>query len=119
LLAIIPWLIARKFIKDDILSGIVFAHSLDGAATFFAIDIFSGMSGIQYSEQHVFSNAIGEIGGSFLLFYLIKILISFGAAYIIDKEKMPEDEKYYIALVLIIMGLAPGVRDVLRMMVGG
>ena len=31
---------------------------------------------------------------------------------------MSSDERNYIALVLMIIGFAPGIRDVLRMMMG-
>jgi uncharacterized membrane protein len=117
-LVAIPTYIAYRYFKDKILSGIVAGHALDGAATFFVIDFFSKISGIQYGEQHVFSAAIGNIGGTYFTFYLVKVLIAFAAAYLIRGEKMSEDEKRYIALVLMIMGFAPGIRDVLRMMVG-
>jgi uncharacterized membrane protein len=118
LLAAIPAYLALRYFKDRTLAGIVAGHSLDGAATFFVIDIFSRISGIQYGEQHVLSSAIGAIGGSFLPFYLIKVAISFAAAYIIMKEDLPEDEKRYLALALMIMGFAPGIRDMLRMACG-
>jgi uncharacterized membrane protein len=118
ILAAIPTYLALRYFKDQILTGIVGGHALDGAATFFVIDIFSKISGIQYGEQHVFSAAIGNIGGTFFFFYLVKVVIAFAAAYLIRAEKMGDDEKKYIALVLMIMGFAPGLRDVLRMMVG-
>jgi uncharacterized membrane protein len=117
-LAAIPTFLAFRYFKDMILTGIVGGHALDGAATFFVIDYFSKISGIQYGEQHVFSAAIGNIGGSFFFFYLVKIIIAIVAAYLIRGEKMAEEEKRFIALVLMIMGFAPGIRDVLRMVVG-
>jgi len=112
------YLAYRYFKKDLVLSGIVAGHALDGAATFFVIDVFSKVSGIAYGEQHVFSSAIGAIGGTYLTFYLIKVAVSFCAAYVVTKEKMSDEEKTYISLVLMIMGFAPGIRDVLRMMCG-
>jgi len=117
-LAGIPAYLAFRYFKDEILAAVVAGHALDGAATFFVIDVFSKMTGIQYGEQHVFASGIGAIWGSYIPFYIIKIGVSFAAAYFVMKEKMPEDEKRYIALVLIIMGFAPGIRDVLRMMTG-
>lgn len=118
LLAAIPAYMAYRYLKDKILAGIVAGHALDGAATFFVIDVFSKISGIGYGEQHVLSSAIGNIAGTYFAFYLIKIIISSVAAYLITKEKMQDEDKRYIALVLMIMGFAPGIRDVLRMAVG-
>ncbi len=118
-LAAVPGYLALRYFKDMVLTGIVGAQALDGAATFFAIDFFSSISGVQYFEQHVFSAAIGSIGGTYFTFYLVKVAIAFAAAYLLVKEKMKLEDKYYIALVLMIMGFAPGLRDVLRMVVGG
>ncbi len=106
-------------IRADLLAGIVGAHALDGAATFFIIDYFGKITGRGYFEQHVIPGFIGDAFGSFFPFYLLKIGIAFGASYFIANEKEASgQEKHFIALLLIIIGLAPGLRDVLRMAVG-
>ena len=127
-LAAIPAYLAYMYFKDRILAAIVAGQALDGAATFFVIDFFSKVSGIGYFEQHVLSSAIGSFFGSFFPFYLLKALIAFAAAYVLSKEKDEieagfmglrfEMDRNYIALVIIIMGFAPGIRDILRMVVG-
>jgi uncharacterized membrane protein len=117
-LAAIPTYFAFRYFKTAEESLVVGAQALDGAATFYIIDIFSPLSGIGYFEQHVFSRAVGELLDTFFLFYLLKVAIAFGAAYYVRKEKMGEQEKLYILMVFIIIGLAPGVRDILRMMAG-
>jgi len=118
ILAGIPVYFAYRYFKNWIMTGIVGGHALDGAATFFAIEIFPKFTGIYYSEQHVFSGAIGILSGNFFAFFLVKIIVAFGAAYVLSKEKIDSNEKNYIALVLMIIGFAPGIRDVLRMVVG-
>ncbi len=118
IMAAVPAYIALKYLKDRIMAGIVAGHALDGAATFFAIEMFPQFTGIFYSEQHVFSGAIGILSGNFFVFYLVKVAIAFAAGYFLAKEKMNADERNYIALVLMIIGFAPGLRDVLRMIVG-
>lgn len=130
-LAAIPFYLAYRYFKAgkpdrgnstigaDILAGIVGAHALDGAATFFIIDFFGKLTGRGYFEQHVIPSFIGETFGTFFPFYLLKIAIAFGAAYFIANEKEASgQEKHFISLLLIIMGLAPGLRDLLRMVVG-
>jgi len=119
LMAAIPAYLAYLYFKDPILSSIVAGQALDGAATFFIIDIFSSISGRQYFEQHVLSAGIGSFFGSYFAFYLIKVGIAFAAAWVLKNEKMDQGDKYYIALILMIMGFAPGLRDMLRMMIGG
>ncbi len=118
ILAAIPAYLAWLYFKDKILAGMVAAHALDGAATFFVIDVFSQISGKQYFEQHVISAGIGQLTGTFFTFYLIKVAVSFAAAYLLKKEKMDENDRNFIALAIMIMGFAPGIRDILRMMVG-
>lgn len=119
-LAAVPTALACKFLfsGSPLATLTVLAHSLDGAATFIVIDVFSAAVGKQYFEQHVVSNLIGSTQLGFFLFFLIKAAFSTAAAYIIVRDKAPSSEKNYIFLLLIIFGLAPGARDVLRMLVG-
>lgn len=116
-LALIPTYLAWLYFKDMVLTMIVAGQALDGAATFFVIDFFSGISGLQYFEQHVIGGAIGTFFGTYLAFYLVKVAIAFAAAYVLQKEKIDTEDRNYIALVLMIMGFAPGIRDILRMTV--
>jgi uncharacterized membrane protein len=113
------YLVGSKIIKLDFLRSFVgFSQALDGAATFFAIEVFSKITGITYFEQHVFSAGLGNFFGSFFVFFLIKATLGLGAGYLIQKEEGKEEDKNFITLILIIMGLAPGIRDILRMMIG-
>ncbi len=114
LLAIIPAILSYNKIKE--LSLAVFAQSLDGAATFFVIDIFSKISNISYFEQHPLSRFIGSLFGTYFTFYLLKAILSFLIMYYIKDEK-PLDKTFIFAIVLTI-GLAPGLRDTFRMMMG-
>lgn len=109
-LALIPFYISKHILKDSLLSFIVFSHAADGAATFYAIDVSRS-----YFEQHVFAGAVGGAHG-YITFYIIKVFIAFLAAYFIKKEE--ENEKNFISTVLIVIGLAPAVRDMLRVAAG-
>ncbi len=119
LLAALPAALAYLYFKDMILAAIVAGQALDGAATFFVIDVFSKISGINYFEQHVVSSGIGELTGTYFTFYLVKVALAFAAAYVLQREKMDTEDRNYVALVLMIMGFAPGIRDILRMVIGG
>ncbi len=117
-LAAIPAYAAYRHFKDTALALVVAGQALDGAATFFVIDVFSKVSGIQYFEQHVVGGFIGTFFGTFFAFYLLKVGIAFAASYALQKEKMDDEDRNYVALVLMIMGFAPGIRDILRMVIG-
>ncbi|MBS3067735.1 DUF63 family protein [Candidatus Micrarchaeota archaeon] len=118
ILALIPTIIAWKYLKNEIYALIVAGHALDGAATFYVIDVFGPKIGKLYFEQHVVGGFIGAVFGTFFAFYLVKLAISFGVAHLLKKEKEDENFKNFIALAIMIMGFAPGIRDVLRMVVG-
>lgn len=118
-LAFVPFYIAYRYFMKKVLAAIVGAHALDGAATFLVIDFFGKITGKSYFEQHVIPGWIGSMFGTFFPFYLLKIGIAFTAAWFIFKEKDASvNEKNFVALLLIIIGLAPGLRDLLRMVVG-
>jgi len=119
ILALVPAYLIYKYLNGIKYGLVVFAQGLDGAATFFMIDIFGRLEGIYYWEQHVVSRAIGGLFGTYFTFYLLKIIISSGIAYFTKREKMNENEKSYILLLIMIVGFAPGIRDVLRMTLGG
>jgi len=94
-------------------------QALDGAATFVVIDIFSKETGKGYFEQHVLSAGIGESTPlGFFLFFLIKIALASAIVYFLRKEKMDKSDVALVLLVVAIMGFAPGIRDLLRMLCG-
>lgn len=118
ILALIPGVIAFKYFKNEMYALIVSAHALDGAATFWVIDVFGPRIGKSYFEQHVVGGFIGELFGTFFAFYLLKVGIAFVVSSVLLKEKEDENFKYFIALAIMIMGFAPAIRNILRMAMG-
>lgn len=120
LFAFIPFYLAFNYFKENkfFYSGIVFSHALDGSATFLIIEVFSGLTQKFYEEQHVVPGIIKEIFGTFFAFYVIKVVLAFFAAYLIEREKISEEEKKFISLALIVLGLAPAIRNIFRAMGG-
>ncbi len=117
ILAGIPvYFIYRKY--GAVASAVVGGHALDGAATFIILDVFSTAVGKNYFEQHVLSRFVGELLGTYFLFYLLKVAIASAAVYLVEKEGMKPDERIFFYLVIAIIGLAPGIRSVLRMVCG-
>ncbi|MFA6490071.1 MAG: DUF63 family protein [Candidatus Micrarchaeia archaeon] len=94
-------------------------QALDGAATFVVIDIFGKQSGMQYFEQHVLSSGIGGATPlGFFLFFAVKVALASAIVYFLSKEKMGAHDRALVLIVVGIMGFAPGIRDVLRMLCG-
>ncbi len=118
-LALIPAFIIHKLLKNNSSTLMVLGHALDGAATFYVIDIFGPMVGKNYFEQHVIGGFIGTYFHTFFAFYLFKVLLVAGIAKVITEDKDDsENFRNFVALAIMIMGFAPGIRDVLRMVVG-
>ena len=113
-MAALPALMVKKELK-----WVVFAHALDGAATFYAMDIVNRspqclVHGICYFEQHVLTRFIGETFGTYLVFYLLKVGLAYVITDYILKHLEPGRARYYRAIIFL-MGLAPGLRDVFRL----
>ncbi len=97
----------------------ILGQGLDGAATFVIIDLFAKVSGKGYFEQHVLSAGIGSatpLGYGF--FFFVKLALASLIVYFLAKEKMDSKDVALILIVVAIMGFAPGIRDILRMLVG-
>ena len=109
-----------KQLKIASLTGslVVFGHALDGAATYVMIDLFGPSVGKQYFEQHVLSRTIGTIGNSMFVYFLVKVAFATLVMIAVEKDSENRQELFYVALLLLIFGLAPGVRDILRMLAG-
>ena len=96
----------------------VFAQCLDGAATFVGVGI--GTPSATYFEQHVVGSALISVGGP-AAFYGLKVAFALTAVWVVKntlKAKEDSEKKVYVLLLLTIFGLAPGVRDALRIMAG-
>ena len=120
------WLIAtfslEKFgkMKLDLHERLaIFGQALDGAATFVVIDVFGKQTGKQYFEQHVLSSGIGAATPlGFFLFFAVKVALASAIVYFLSKEKINAHDRALVLVVVAIMGFAPGMRDLLRMLCG-
>ena len=97
-----------KFGKDN--ATVLSAHMLDASATFVGINL-------GYFEQHVlggfFINTFGPSS-----FFLVKLAVVPLALWVINKYSESKKQKNYLLLLVGILGFAPGLRSVLRIMMG-
>lgn len=101
------------------------AHVLDGGASFVAIELFNRLSpdctvlGKCYFGQHVVESFFGRaVPWGTAIYVAIKVIFVLLACRIIESEKMNEGEKNFIYALIIIFGLAPGIRNLLRLLCG-
>ncbi len=100
----------RNFFIDKLNILAVAGQALDGSATFIATQFGS------CGEQHPVSAAIIDINP--LSFILIKIVIALIILYLIDKEIKDPNQKGFFKMIVIILGMAPGLRDIITVAVG-
>jgi uncharacterized membrane protein len=89
-------------------------HMFDASTTFTAIQFYP------YFEQHVLPNFLINIFGPIAMFPLKLVIVSL-VLYVLDKELCKESEgdlKNFIKFLILILGLAPGLRNLLRLVMG-
>ncbi|NIO44623.1 MAG: DUF63 family protein [Candidatus Aenigmarchaeota archaeon] len=97
-------------IKPKLLSienaGILGSHLFDASATFIALTFFG------YYEQHVLPSFLISISGPWIMFPL-KIIVVWAVLALIDRSKEDVFLKRFLKIVILILGLALGIRDFL------
>jgi uncharacterized membrane protein len=87
------------------------AHMLDASATYVAMTFFG------YGEQHPLPRFLIELSNPAAMF-LLKIVVLIPVLCIIDRYSEKGDFRNFLKIVILILGLAPGLRDAIRLMVG-
>jgi len=82
------------------------AHMVDASASFVAVTYFS------FFEKHVLAGSFAAAYGPWTLFPL-KLAVLLPALWAIDKYGKDELEKRYIKMIIIILGFALGLRNLL------
>ncbi len=89
-------------------------HMFDATTTFVALQYFP------YFEQHVLPSFLIGIFGPAVMFAL-KFFVVGAVLYVLDKElkeKKDLEKRKFIKLVILILGLAPGLRNFFRLIMG-
>jgi uncharacterized membrane protein len=117
-IAVILYVIAKTFdiklFKNRVNAFIIDSQLLDATATAF------GITFLPYAEKHVLpSFLIAETGPAFIM-YPLKLLVIVPVLYIIDHFLKGESENLIglVKLAVLTVGLAPAIRDIMRMTLG-
>ncbi|MEM2900439.1 MAG: DUF63 family protein [Thermoplasmata archaeon] len=106
-----------SFFSSGINLLILFGQFLDASATYRALDFHS------YGEKHVLPNFLIQVAGTAAVMFPLKLIVVGLVLYLIDVE-MKEDFKEYKTLIglvkfaVLVLGFAPGVRDMMRLAMG-
>ena len=84
----------------------------DASSTFVAVEFFN------YSEQHVLANALYQQFHTSLTMFPMKIIVIVAVLWIIDQYFDDLTIKNLLKLTVFVLGLAPGLRNILTLAIG-
>lgn len=90
-------------------AGIIVSHLFDASSTFTVLQFFGYLG---YYEQHPLPNFLISVGGPWIMFPL-KIVVVWTVLYLIDKYSDDKFFNNFLKIIILILGLALGLRDFL------
>ena len=99
----------EKILEHKINFSIVLAHLFDASTTYVAVEYYN------YYEQHVLPNALNQLFDTYLTLFPMKIIVIVAVLYIIDQYFEDQTIKNLLKLTVFVLGLAPGLRNILTM----
>ena len=123
----VEFLSNKALLAHPMVLGMVFGQLCDGFATMVGIDMFG------YGEKHPVSNAVIQYGGTIndalgigwgegaWLFALVKAALVGLIVWLFVQMRVEQRQQHFrllIVLAVLIVGLAPGLRDIGRLMLG-
>jgi uncharacterized membrane protein len=111
--ALLRYLFGWDYVRDGLYRLLIAGHMLDASATSFGIDLHE----LSYVEQHVVGSGLIEATGTAFAMYPLKLIVVIPAIYVLELyRKEGNDELWHLILLAMIMvGMAPGIRDLVRM----
>jgi uncharacterized membrane protein len=111
--AFMRYVLKWEYASDPLYCVLIFGQLLDASATSYGIDLHS----MAYTESHVVGGALIAWTGTAFSMFPLKLVVLFPAIYILQiyRKEAPPILWHLILLAMIIVGFAPGVRDMFRM----
>ncbi|EHP86136.1 DUF63 family protein [Methanotorris formicicus] len=112
----ITYIIGKTKIKDKIIPSkidkyAIFSQLVDASATAVGIGIYG------YWEQHPIPRFFMDTFGAYVMIPL-KLIVVLIALYLINEEVGNKDLKNILKITIMCLGLAPGLRDLFRTIMG-
>nr|WP_319377705.1 DUF63 family protein [uncultured Methanoregula sp.] len=103
-----------EYVSDPLYITLLFGQLLDASATSYGIDLHPS---IHYIEQHVVGSALIDWAHTAFVMFPLKLVVLFPAIYIMQIYRKEANPAFWhlVLLAMIIVGMAPGVRDMVRM----
>jgi len=112
--AFMRYLLSWKYVTDPLYLTLLFGQLLDASATSYGIDLHPS---VRYIEQHVVGSGLIELTNTAFVMFPLKLVVLFPAIYIMEIYRKEANPAFWhlVLLAMIVVGLAPGIRDMTRM----
>ncbi|WOF15855.1 DUF63 family protein [Methanoplanus sp. FWC-SCC4] len=109
----IKYIFKWDYVSDILYKLLIFGHLLDASATSFGIDLHE----MTYVEQHVVGSALIDATGTAFSMFALKLVVIVPAIYILEMYRKEGSSALWhlILFAMIMVGMAPGIRDMVRM----
>jgi len=111
--AFLAYVLKWGYVSNLLYKLLIFGHMLDASATSYGIDLHP----VHYVEQHVVGGALIDATGTAFSMFLLKFAVIIPAVYVLELYRREGDTGFWhlILLAMIVVGMAPGIRDLTRM----
>ncbi|HJJ35863.1 MAG TPA: DUF63 family protein [Methanocorpusculum sp.] len=112
--AILRFVCRWKYVSHPLYIALMFCQYLDSSATGFALELHP----VPYYEQHVLGDWLIGLTGTGYSMFLLKTLVLVVGIWVLERFKKEPGFQipwHLIILVMMIVGLGPGIRDLFRM----
>ena len=112
--AFMRYVLSWKYVNHPLYITLLFSHMLDASATSYGIDMHPAL---RYVEQHVVGSNLIEWTHTAFVMFPLKLVVLFPAIYVLEMYRPEADPDFWhlVLLAMIVVGLAPGIRDMTRM----
>jgi uncharacterized membrane protein len=112
--AFIRYVLKWTYVNDPLYLVLIFGHMLDASATSYGIDFHPT---VHYIEQHVVGSSLINMTGTAFVMFPLKLVVLFPAIYIMQLYRKEANPAFWhlVLLAMIVVGFAPGIRDLTRM----
>jgi uncharacterized membrane protein len=112
--AVMRYILKWEYVTDPLYMTLLFGQLLDASATSYGIDLHPS---VKYIEQHVVGSFLIDWTHTAFVMFPLKLIVLFPAIYIMEQYRKEANPAFWhlILLAMITVGLAPGIRDMTRM----
>jgi uncharacterized membrane protein len=112
-MGLLQYVFRWEFAGDPLYRVLIIGQMLDASATGYGIDL----GPIPYEEVHVVGSALIRWTGTAFSLFPLKLAVVIPAIYVLEMYRREGNREFanLVILAMITVGLAPGVRDMVRM----